>query len=151
MSLHDPKTRRRTGKLAALCLPVLAASLVAQVAPRQNSASILEYINQTWAVLTRSNHDLASAAPDPKFPSMRRPWPVYVSIRPLIVSGIKKRSLSRLFPVKIGDAFAVPRPVATSYAFRSIDCSGRPSHPCVWTAEQWRFGPSSFGCHDPWL
>src|SRR6266851_5482862 len=41
---------------------------------------ILAYIKKTWAVLTRSNHTLATAAFDPKFhPSADGRWPVYVS------------------------------------------------------------------------
>jgi alpha,alpha-trehalase len=57
---------------------VLAAvSAVAQTARRQ-PVSILDYIGRTWGTLTRSNRDLAAAAPDPKFPRPA-PWPVYVS------------------------------------------------------------------------
>ena len=66
-------------RLAALCLLVLAAAFLVAQAPTQKSASILDYIDHTWGVLTRSNHDLAAAAPDPKFPSAHGPWPVYVS------------------------------------------------------------------------
>jgi alpha,alpha-trehalase len=76
---HRPQTRRQAVGLAGLFLFFLAACLVAQVAPRQKSESILDYINKTWAVLTRSNRDLAAAAPDPKFPSAHGPWPVYIS------------------------------------------------------------------------
>lgn len=80
MPFHDPETTGRPARLAALCLPVFtAASVVGQVAAPPKSASILDYISRTWAVLTRSNHDLASAAPDPKFPSAHGPWPVYIS------------------------------------------------------------------------
>jgi alpha,alpha-trehalase len=44
------------------------------------SQSILEYIKQTWSVLTRSNRDLAKAAMDPKFqPLADGRWPVYVA------------------------------------------------------------------------
>ncbi|MGI8958779.1 MAG: trehalase family glycosidase [Bryobacteraceae bacterium] len=44
------------------------------------SQSILEYIKQTWSVLTRSNRDLAKAAIDPKFtPLPDGRWPVYVA------------------------------------------------------------------------
>jgi alpha,alpha-trehalase len=42
--------------------------------------AILDYIQQTWSVLTRSNGNLASAAADPKFrPRPDGRWPVYVS------------------------------------------------------------------------
>ena len=75
MPFRNPELRR----LAACCLPVLAAvSLLAQP-PSQKPASILAYIDHTWSVLTRSNHDLAVAAPDPKFPEAHGPWPVYIS------------------------------------------------------------------------
>ena len=44
------------------------------------SQSILDYIKQTWSVLTRSNRDLAKAAIDPKFtPLPDGRWPVYVA------------------------------------------------------------------------
>jgi alpha,alpha-trehalase len=58
---------------------VLAAALYAQTAPQTQTSSILEYIKQTWTVLTRSNKDLAKAAVDPKFhPEPDGRWPVYV-------------------------------------------------------------------------
>ena len=41
---------------------------------------ILPYIKKTWAVLTRSNRTLATAAVDPKFhPDADGRWPIYVS------------------------------------------------------------------------
>jgi alpha,alpha-trehalase len=61
------------------------ASLVAvaawpQPTPRPESRSILDYIRETWSVLTRSNRDLATAARDPKFPPPGEGrWPVFVS------------------------------------------------------------------------
>jgi len=74
------QARKRAGWLAAPCISIFAgACLIAQVAPGQKPASILDYIDRTWGVLTRSNHDLAAAALDPKFPSAHGPWPVYVS------------------------------------------------------------------------
>jgi len=77
---HRPRIRRKVGWLAVCFLFLLAAAhLAAQVAPSQKPASILDYIVRTWAVLTRSNHDLATAAPDPKFPSAHGPWPIYIS------------------------------------------------------------------------
>jgi len=75
---HRLQPCRLAAVLAALCLCFLAASLLAQ-SPPPKPASILDYINQTWAVLTRSNQNLATAAPDPKFPSAHGPWPVYIS------------------------------------------------------------------------
>lgn len=61
--------------LAAAC----ATALYAQAAPRTTTPSILEYIRQTWQVLTRSNKDLAKAAVDPKFhPAFNGRWPVYI-------------------------------------------------------------------------
>jgi alpha,alpha-trehalase len=52
----------------------------AQVATRQQTAPILDYIKQTWHTLTRANSDLASAAVDPKYhPLPNGRWPVYVS------------------------------------------------------------------------
>ncbi len=72
--------RHRNVRVLALCLAALAgASLIGRATARPESASILDYINRTWSVLTRSNQDLASAAPDPKFPLAHGPWPVYVS------------------------------------------------------------------------
>jgi alpha,alpha-trehalase len=40
--------------------------------------SIQNYIRQSWHTLMRSNAQLASAAPDPKFKEMTGRWPVYV-------------------------------------------------------------------------
>ena len=48
--------------------------------PQPQHDPILIYIKKTWALLTRSNHVLATAAVDPKFhadPDGR--WPIYVS------------------------------------------------------------------------
>src|SRR3954449_524759 len=62
---------------------VIGASLYAQQnpsPPASPSQSILDYIKQTWSVLTRSNRDLAKAAIDPKFtPLPDGRWPVYVA------------------------------------------------------------------------
>jgi alpha,alpha-trehalase len=62
----------------------LGATLYAQnpshAASPAQSDSILDYIKQTWSVLTRSNRDLANAAIDPKFtPLPDGRWPVYVA------------------------------------------------------------------------
>ena len=57
----------------------LAAFAVPQTAPQPQRAPILDYIRQTWTVLTRSNRTLASAAADPKFsPDAQGRWPVYL-------------------------------------------------------------------------
>jgi alpha,alpha-trehalase len=50
---------RQSALLLALCLSAVA----------QPKMSILEYIKQTWSVLTRSHANLASAAEDPKSPT----------------------------------------------------------------------------------
>ena len=61
--------------LAAL----LAAILAAQTATQKQPQPIEDYIRKMWGVLTRSNHNLASAAVDPKFkPLANGRWPVYV-------------------------------------------------------------------------
>lgn len=61
-----------------LSLAVLALAAAAQPAA-PGPEPILDYIRQTWAVLTRSNRTLAQAAPDPKFhPAPDGRWPVYV-------------------------------------------------------------------------
>jgi len=51
---------------AALAAFLLAALSKAEPMPPQ-PLSIFKYIHNTWSVLTRSHHDLASAAVDPKF------------------------------------------------------------------------------------
>ena len=54
-------------------LSVMAVAFGAQPVP------ILNYIRQTWVVLTRSNQNIAKAAVDPKFPlAADGRWPVYV-------------------------------------------------------------------------
>ena len=57
-------------------LVVAAGYGFAQTAPE----SILDYINQSWSTLTRSNSGIAKAAVDPKFhPLPNGRWPVYIS------------------------------------------------------------------------
>jgi alpha,alpha-trehalase len=61
------------------CLLLLAISALAQQAVQPPREPILDYIQRTWTVLTRSNRTLAKSAVDPKFhtaPDGR--WPVYV-------------------------------------------------------------------------
>lgn len=76
--MRKVKTLTRSVVLMSLAA-VFSAALYAQAAPQTRTSSILEYIKQTWAVLTRSNKDLAKAAVDPKFrPEADGRWPVYV-------------------------------------------------------------------------
>jgi len=50
--------------------------VAAHAAPAQ--MPIIDYIRQTWSVLTRSNQNLATAAADPKFSALPDGrWPVY--------------------------------------------------------------------------
>ena len=77
-----PASTTRTGtRTAVLLFAALAIPLCsAQVATRPQPAPILDYIKQTWTVLTRSNRDLATSAADPKFQALPDGrWPVYVS------------------------------------------------------------------------
>ncbi len=65
----------------SLTVALFIASLQAQTAapPQAQAHSVLDYIHQTWKVLTRSNRDLAKAAVDPKFsPAPDGRWPVYI-------------------------------------------------------------------------
>jgi alpha,alpha-trehalase len=65
---------------------VIAGILWAQASAAQPS-SILDYIQRTWKVLTRSNKDLAVAAVDPKFqPGPDGRWPVYIPPRENLAS-----------------------------------------------------------------
>src|ERR1700689_3989449 len=42
---------------------------------------LLEYIQKSWKILERGNHDLARAAVDPKFlPPADGRWPVYIAV-----------------------------------------------------------------------
>ena len=50
----------------------------AERATQAQLRSIQNYIRQSWHTLMRSNAQLASAAPDPKFKGMTGRWPVYV-------------------------------------------------------------------------
>ncbi|MDQ2776183.1 MAG: alpha,alpha-trehalase [Acidobacteriota bacterium] len=57
----------------------LLSGIVICGAANARSQPILTYIKQTWAVLTRSNKDLATAAVDPKFhPGVDGKWAVYI-------------------------------------------------------------------------
>ena len=82
-----PSTRPLARRLAAL---VIAAALgcgafgAAEQRPAPRSVRDLgpvrDYIKHGWAALTRSNHDLPAAVPDPKFHDHRAgdPWPLYL-------------------------------------------------------------------------
>jgi len=63
------------------CLITLVLPLAAQsTRPLAHRALILEYIQHTWDVLTRSHRTMGAAAVDPKFPSVAgRRQPIYVS------------------------------------------------------------------------
>ncbi len=65
-------------RLVLIPLLTLAAAF-AQTATQPQPGPIEDYIKHTWSVLTRSNHDLAKAAVDPKFkPGPDGRWPVYI-------------------------------------------------------------------------
>jgi alpha,alpha-trehalase len=70
----------------------------AAMRPAPRKMSILDYIKQTWDLLTRSSKDLAVAAADPKSPALpdgRRP--VYVA-RSEDISGIERRLREEMQP-----------------------------------------------------
>ncbi len=59
---------------------LLAVACWPQAAPQPATQPVLDYIRQSWKTLTRSNRDIARAAPDPKFqPETGSRWPVYVA------------------------------------------------------------------------
>ena len=59
--------------------PIIVAVLLLAFVAESKQIGILQYIRNTWSVLTRSNRALASAAVDPKFhPEPDGRWPVYV-------------------------------------------------------------------------
>ena len=69
----------RGGLLLALAAVGLH-SFAGETASPAQLRSIQSYIRLTWTTLTRSNRQLAMAAPDPKFPAPAGArWPVYVS------------------------------------------------------------------------
>jgi alpha,alpha-trehalase len=69
----------RSFRRVPLCLIALVLPLAAQRPARSQPAPILEYIQRTWDVLTRSHRTMAAAAVDPKFPSAAGGrQPVYV-------------------------------------------------------------------------
>ena len=80
MGQRESHIRKISKRIALPGIAALTALVVhSQTAPQRQTASILEYIKQTWTVLTRSNKDLAKAAVDPKFhPGPDGRWPVYI-------------------------------------------------------------------------
>jgi alpha,alpha-trehalase len=72
--------KRATGCLLAAVLGIGLQSIAGETASQAQLRSLQSYIRQTWTTLTRSNRQLAIAAPDPKFPAPAGGrWPVYVS------------------------------------------------------------------------
>jgi alpha,alpha-trehalase len=66
--------------LLLACSPLDFAAAPADRASVEQLQAIQKYIKQSWNSLTRSNAELAKAAPDPKFkPMVGDRWPVYVS------------------------------------------------------------------------
>lgn len=64
---------------AALAVALSVAALAQNPSPPAQTTDILEYIQQTWKLLTRSNRNLPKAAVDPKFhPGPDGKWPVYI-------------------------------------------------------------------------
>jgi alpha,alpha-trehalase len=92
---HRAKKTSRVCLAALLLLIAFVCTLASQTsAPQAQSSTVLEYVKQTWTVLTRSNKDLAKAAVDPKFqPGPDGRWPVYVPQRAdlqLIEEGLRR-------------------------------------------------------------
>ncbi|HYT75244.1 MAG TPA: trehalase family glycosidase, partial [Vicinamibacterales bacterium] len=83
-----PSVRRLARRLAALAIAVALSGVPFGAAARQSARGsvrdlgpVRDYIKHGWAALTRSNHDLPAAVPDPKFHDHRSgdPWPLYLS------------------------------------------------------------------------
>lgn len=73
--------RRWFGRVMAVAAAsiLLVTALAQNPSPAAKTTDILEYIQQTWKVLTRSNRNLPKAAVDPKFhPGPDGKWPVYI-------------------------------------------------------------------------
>ncbi len=69
--------RVRSAKWLRFSVFVLALAAFAQ----PQTPDVLQYIQQTWKVLTRSNRTLPTAAVDPKFhPDPDGRWPVYIPL-----------------------------------------------------------------------
>ncbi|MBV9302052.1 MAG: trehalase [Acidobacteriaceae bacterium] len=82
--MRSPTWKKCAETLSAVLAAMIVAGAAVLCAQNQSpqaapSQSILDYIKQTWGVLTRSNRDLAKAAVDPKFqPLPDGRWPVYI-------------------------------------------------------------------------
>jgi alpha,alpha-trehalase len=86
--IENKRLRKYFSTITALLLLLFAASsarpqktATAERATPAQLRSIQNYIRQSWHTLMRSNAQLASAAPDPKFKEMRGRWPVYIPRR----------------------------------------------------------------------
>ncbi|MBV9269057.1 MAG: trehalase [Acidobacteriaceae bacterium] len=89
--------------LLAFAIPVAALS----------QPPILDYIKQTWSVLTRSNKNLAKAVPDPKFkPEADGRWPLYIP------SNADSKAITRELTAEMSPA-----------DFRTIDIRPLPANP----------------------
>jgi hypothetical protein len=82
------RSQSRKYLLFGASILILSTSFSAPSEPSSDKASaeqlraIQKYIKQSWLTLTRSNSQLAHAAPDPKFsPMAGNRWPVYLSRR----------------------------------------------------------------------
>jgi alpha,alpha-trehalase len=84
--------------------------LMAAASPAWAQALVLDYIKQTWHVLTRSNKDLATAAVDPKasaLPDGRRP--VYVASGE-DVKAVERRLSAEMPPAELRKIELLPLP-----------------------------------------
>ena len=71
----------RSRKVSVVLATSVAIALAAaqNPSPQASTTDILQYIDQTWKVLRRSNRTLPTAAVDPKFhPDPQGRWPVYI-------------------------------------------------------------------------
>src|SRR5262249_34789297 len=72
----------RAGGILVLALIACGGATTDAQAPpsARQIQEVRQYIKRTWSVLTRSEHDLPRAAPDPKMQrAPNDPWPVYVA------------------------------------------------------------------------
>ncbi len=66
--------------LLLACFPIALSESTPDKASSEQLRAIQKYIKESWHSLTRSNAQLAKAAPDPKFqPMPGNRWPVYLS------------------------------------------------------------------------
>ena len=82
----QPRTKNRLLIVATILTLIASLSSPSKPGPEKASAeqlrAIQKYIKDSWHTLTRSNAQLAAAAPDPKFSAMAGSrWPVYLSRR----------------------------------------------------------------------